>query len=254
MLRRAMPENRRVPEAPMGMPGEHGAQAEIKPQERVFLTPRVIDEAALHEIAGALRGLIDDAASRERSLREAGAEVADVEARLAETVKSLRESLEAAARTTPAPPSAVSPGPSGATTEAEARLHAARAAVESAADDAVIRVAALARQVEAAGNDARTVLEELAAAEASARRTCIDLGAALAEGDRRAQTLATGVEAVLADAARRAPATAPTATGAGDLEGRIAEAKRVGDALARIVAHADAVGRALAGLADSRER
>lgn len=250
------------------MSGSSGmsSRTEVKPEgaaDRVFLTPRVVDAGALEEYAGQLRALLAEAASREESLRAAGREVAAIGEALAETVKTLRGSLEQGpgaasvesireiVRMEMANVSVANVPAMGG--EVGSRVEAARAAVEAAADDAVIRVSALSQQVLAAGTAAQTRLHELEAAESAARSACTELGAALAQAERRAQTIATGIEACLADGARRSAEATP-APDTAKLQTLVQDATRVGDALARLIAQADAVGRALAALSNSTGR
>lgn len=247
------------------MSGSHAStsQTEVKATastDKVFLTPRVIDAGALDEYAAQLRTLLTEAAAREDSLRAAGREVSTISEALAETVKTLRGSLEQ----TPAATSTESirdivrselanvtvPNAPAMNGEIGSRVDSARAAVEAAADDAVIRVSALSQQVLAAGADATARLAALVHAEQQARAACTDLGAALAQAERRAQTISTGIEASLADGARRSAENVGTPDAA-RLESLVRDATRVGDALARLIAQADAVGRALATMTNS---
>ncbi|CAG0989659.1 hypothetical protein PHYC_02217 [Phycisphaerales bacterium] len=153
---------------------------------RVFLSPRVVDQRALEEFAALLKGLVKDAATQERSLRAASAEIKVVDEQLRESTRALRAHLEARGTTVenakieqvvrasvekvlagiraqaPAADAAIK-GTTGSE-ESLDRASAARGAIEAAADEAVVRVAALVRQVEAAGNLVETSIASVTSA------------------------------------------------------------------------------------------
>lgn len=229
--------------------------------DRVFLTPRVVDQRAYEELAERLKALVKEAASQTAALTTAAGEVRLLIESLRDASKELGDKVVAAERTSPgaAPDEALRlrvealVGESLLRQRSDARMPALEAsgscaagspfATEAIADASVVRAAALAAQLDAQATSMEERAAQLREAEEAANEASLRLGAALIEAERRAQTVTTGFEAALADFVRRAADSQPPTVE--DLRAATDEARRVGDGLARLVAQADALGLAL---------
>ncbi|MCE7973454.1 MAG: hypothetical protein DYG92_03880 [Leptolyngbya sp. PLA1] len=69
--------------------------------DRMFLSPRIVDQAALETFAGSLKSLIRDAATQQRALDLASTEVKALGGQLREASRELGERVERAARVVP---------------------------------------------------------------------------------------------------------------------------------------------------------
>lgn len=235
---------------------------------RVFLTPRVVDQAALEDFAAQLCVLVERAGHAERSLRVACGEVREAEGLIRGAVSGIREALLARASST-AEVSPPEPG-SSSSVAGESSCDAVRA-VTRAAEEGVVRITALSLQAEAATQFAAGQAQRLEAATTSvdalrkaleeaehrAAETAETLGTAMSEAERRAGVVMTGLEAALADFARRTNEVMESGT-TGSQRGMnlpvaemvelVERAQRVSEALGRVTARADAVGSGLSAL------
>ncbi|MDX2132322.1 MAG: hypothetical protein SFY69_09745 [Planctomycetota bacterium] len=274
--------------APRGPhPADPGASSLESTIERVFLTPRVVDERAFEDYAASLRALLRESHAREDALRRAGVEVKGIAEHLAQASSSLREQLSAR--------------PAGATEELRTlvRVEVERAlarggagageprgggpdghedlparlgeAIERAASEAVVRVTALARQVEASAAAAgeaearvrtllRTLDERAGEVSRAVDASCSGAAESAAHLDRESRGAAATLGASLAEFERRAQ-TLSTGLEAAlvDFERRAARAREAPEAedataLAARVDDARRVGEALAALVSRAEQ
>src|SRR5262245_56871729 len=69
--------------------------------EKVFLTPRVVDQRAFDELASSLRALVHDAAAQGQGLLATTSEVKLLSDQLREATRELQQRVESAARVVP---------------------------------------------------------------------------------------------------------------------------------------------------------
>jgi len=88
--------------------------------DRVFISPRIVDQRTFEEFAGGLRTLVRDASAQEKSLRDAGVEVKVLSDQLRDAARELASRVERSS-----PPDA-GPGPDDAALERRVRSVVAR--------------------------------------------------------------------------------------------------------------------------------
>ena len=220
--------------------------------DRMFLSPRIVDQAALETFAGSLRSLIRDAATQQRALDLASTEVKGLAGQLREASRELGDRVEGASRVVPTIDQRAAalesllrqPGPRAQPPDPATMDALARAAVERALQARTIETDALearactvlrrAEETLAQLEGAARALEGLSdgvvvrvaalAQQVEAARTDLDAAARGAEG--RVAELNQQVSQLLASAD-----TEVTRAGA-TLGAAVAEAERRGQTLA----------------------
>lgn len=160
--------------APARTPGVGAGDDIERMLDRMFLSPRIVDQAALETFAESLRSLIRDAASHQRALDLASTEVKGLGGQLREASRELGERVDRAARVVPTVDQRVAaleallrqPGPRAEPPDPAAMDALARAAV----DRALLARASETEALEArAGAVLRRADETLAQLEGAAR-------------------------------------------------------------------------------------
>jgi hypothetical protein len=152
--------------------------------DQVFLTPRVVDQRAIEEMTGSLRGLVTDAAAQSRALAAASTEVKLLSENLREAARELQSRVELAVRVVPTIDQRVGTAERLLETTAAGMTERLREAAESVVkDDEHVR-RRVTEAVERAAGEAAGRLEEIQTRLNVATARCEELLDRLGEAQR----------------------------------------------------------------------